>query len=154
MDNNDILRQLRYTFNFSDHQMADVFKQAALSVKIEQIVTWLKPEEDTMFTPISDKELATFLNGLIKLKRGEKDGPPFPPEEVLNNNIIFRKLKIALSLKDTDIVDLFKSVDLKVGKHEINALFRNPKQAQYRECKDQFLRNFLFGLKRKFRENL
>ena len=153
MNNNDVLRQLRYIFNYADHQMVKVMEAADYSATTEQIVQWLKPEEDENFVEMKDKELAIFLNGFINLKRGKKDGPAFPPEEKLNNNIVFRKLKIALNFKDVDILEVFDSVDLKVGKHEISALFRNPKQSQYRECQDQFLRNFLFGLKRKFRPN-
>ena len=114
---------------------------------------WLKKEEDEAYQEMKDIELATFLNGLINLKRGKKEGPQAIPETELNNNIIFRKLKIALNFKDIDILEVFDLVDLKVGKHELSALFRNPNQSQYRECQDQFLRNFLYGLKMKFRPN-
>ena len=69
----------------------------------------------------------------------------------MNNNIIFRKLKIALNLRDDDILALFKLADLEVSKHEISALFRKPEQIQYRECKDQFLRNFIYGMQLKHR---
>ena len=100
---------------------------------------------------MKDVEFATFLNGFIIAQRGKREGSSPKPETLLNNNIILRKLKIALNLKDTDILNLFQSVDLRLSKHELSAFFRNPKQAQYRECQDQFLRNFLFGLKKKYR---
>ena len=64
----------------------------------------------------------------------------------LNNNIILRKLKIALTLTDDDIIEILALADLSVSKHEISALFRNPTHKHYRLCKDQFLRNFLDGL--------
>ena len=97
--------------------------------------------------------LATFLNGLIIDKRGKKDGPQPKPEKTLNNNIILRKLKIALHLTDTDMLDIFHLVDFEISRHEINAFFRKPGQSQYRLCKDQFLRNFLYGLQEKYRNN-
>jgi uncharacterized protein YehS (DUF1456 family) len=153
MHNNDILRQVRYIFDYSDDQMKAIFAQADASFSREEITTWLKKEDDEAFAEMNDEQLAMFLNGFINLKRGKKEGPPSPPEKVLNNNIVFRKLKIALDFKDIDILEVFDLVDLKVGKHELSALFRNPKQSQYRECQDQFLRNFLYGLKMKIRPN-
>jgi uncharacterized protein YehS (DUF1456 family) len=131
--------------------MIVVFTNADAIYTREQISAWLKKDEDEAFQEMKDIELASFLNGFINLKRGKKDGPQFPPEKELNNNIIFRKLKIALNFKDIDILEVFDLVDLKVGKHELSALFRNPNQSQYRDCQDQFLRNFLYGLKMKFR---
>ena len=73
------------------------------------------------------------------------------PEKQLTNNLILRKLKIALDYKDTDVLDIFDIAEFDISKHELSAFFRKPGQKQYRECKDQFLRNFLFGLQRKFR---
>ena len=153
MQNNDVLRQIRYIFNYSDDQMIALFIQADVVVAREIVSFWLKKEEDEAYQEMKDIELATFLNGLINLKRGKKEGPQAIPETELNNNIIFIKLKIALNFKDIDILEVFDLVDLKVGKHELSALFRNPNQSQYRECQDQFLRNFLYGLKMKFRPN-
>jgi len=150
MDNNLILKKLRYAFNLEDDQMIALFGKGDLEVTREQVSNWMKKEDHPEFETINDKILATFLNGFIIEKRGKKDDVQPPNEMNLNNNLIFRKLKIALSLRDTDIVEVFDLVDLDVSKHEINALFRNPAQKQYRECKDQFLRNFIFGLERKF----
>ncbi len=152
MTNNDILRRLRYTFDFNDTKMIELFALAEAKVTRAQVSDWLKKEDDPDAREISDVLLATFLNGFINDKRGKRDGPQIPPEENLSNNAIFRKLKIALNLKDTDIVAIFDLVDMRVSKHEITALFRNPSQNQYRACKDQFLRVFLQGLNAKYRE--
>jgi len=101
---------------------------------------------------LSDFQLAVFLNGLITDKRGKKKGPKPKPENRLNNNIVFRKLRIALNLKDTDILEILHLADISVSKHELSAFFRKPGQSQYRECKDQILRNFLKGIQLKYRE--
>jgi len=74
------------------------------------------------------------------------------PEDRLNNNLIFRKLRIALNLKDIDILKLYDHVDIYISEHELSAFFRKPTQRQYRPCKDQFLRNFLIGLQKEIRE--
>ena len=55
-------------------------------------------------------------------------------------------LRVALQLRDTDIVAIMGLVDFKDTKSEINALYRNEEHPKYMECKDQFLRNFLNGL--------
>lgn len=151
MNNNDILRRIRYTFDLSDSKMMDIFALAGGEVTRAQVSDWLKKEDDPAFKGIYDHEFSVFLNGFIVLKRGKKEGPPPKNEKKLNNNVVFRKLKIALNLKDEDILEMFKLVDLAVSKHEISALFRNPNQSQYRDCKDQFLRNFLHGMQVKYR---
>lgn len=151
MRNNVIFRQLRYIFNYKDDQMVALFALAEAKVTRDQVGNWLRKADHEHYQEISDAELATFLNGLINKKRGKREGPQPPPEQELNNNIIFRKLKIALNLKDTDIVKIFDTVDMEVSKHEISAFFRKPNQRQYRECQDQFLRNFLYGLQVKYR---
>lgn len=64
----------------------------------------------------------------------------------LSNNDIFKKLRVALKLRDDDIVHICSLVDFKVTKSEIGAIFRNEDHPKYVECGDQFLRNFLNGL--------
>ncbi len=152
MNNNDIIRSIRYTFDFSDSNMIEIFGLADLSVSRAAVSDWLKKEDDPEFKAINDLQLATFLNGLINYKRGSKEGELPVPEKRLNNNIIFRKLKIALNLRDEDILEILESVDRHISKHELSAFFRKPEQPQYRPCMDQILRNFLQGLQLKFRE--
>jgi uncharacterized protein YehS (DUF1456 family) len=151
MSNNDILRSLRYTFDFGDDKMMNLFEQGGQPVTRAQVSSWLKKDDDPDFLPLYDKDLAAFLNGLITDKRGSKDGQTPAPEKSLNNNTIFRKLKIALAMKDEDILDILGLADFRFSKHELSALFRNPSQSQFRPCKDQVLRNFLRGLQIKHR---
>lgn len=151
MSNNDILRTLRYTFDFNDFVMIDIFGKGGLSITREEVSNWLKKEEDEGFKAIYDKELAAFLNGLIILKRGPKDDSLPVAEKSINNNLILRKLKIALNFKDEDMLEIFGLRNFRISKHELSAFFRNPTQSQYRDCKDQVMRNFLMGLQMKFR---
>jgi uncharacterized protein YehS (DUF1456 family) len=152
MTNNDILRSLRYTFNFSDDEMISIFGLGTLEISRAEVSNWLKKEDDPESKPIYDKDLAAFLNGLIIKNRGKKDGEQPLPEKSLNNNAIFRKLKIAMNMKDEDILDALDLIGFRFGKHELSALFRKPEQSQYRPCKDQVLRNFLRGLQEKHRK--
>jgi uncharacterized protein YehS (DUF1456 family) len=151
MDNNDILRRIRYTFDFGDPEMMDIFRLADYPATREEISNWLKKSDVPEHQPINDRLMATFLNGLINLKRGKKEGTPPVVEDQLNNNIILRKLKIALNLQNDDILDILKLMDVSISKHELSAFFRNPNQSQYRACQNQLLRKFLHGLQLKYR---
>ncbi len=146
MTNNDILRRIRFTFDFNDSKMIEIFGAAELEVTREQVSNWLKKDDDSDFVKIRDIELATFLNGLINVKRGKKEGPQVEPEKRLTNNMVFMKLRIALNLKAEDIVDILKLSGFDVSKHELSSFFRKPDNKHYRECKDQILRNFLQGI--------
>jgi len=146
MTQNDILRRIRYILDLDDSKMISIFSLAGLEVTRAQISDWLKKDDDPAYQQLSDLELATFLNGLIVEKRGKKDGPQPAPEQVLNNNIIFMKLKIAFNLKAEDTLALLALNDLVISKHELSAFFRKPGHKHHRVCKDQVLRNFLKGL--------
>jgi uncharacterized protein YehS (DUF1456 family) len=154
MTNNDILARLRYLFNYNDLKVVELYKLAGSEIQESDVINWLKKEEEPTYVAMSDKELASFLNGLIIEKRGEKDGPKPEPEEFLTNNNILRKLKIALNLKSEDILELFALIDKKVSKPELSSFFRNPDHSSYRPLMDQYLRNFLTALQLKSKNKL
>ena len=154
MTNNDILRRIRYTFDFNDSKMIAIFGLADHQVTREQISGWLKKDDDPAFQECSDAQLAIFLNGLINDRRGKKEGARPEPEQRLTNNIIFRKLKIALDLKAEDILQILDLADVRISKHELSAFFRKPGHKHYRDCKDQVFRNFLNGIQLKYRDNI
>lgn len=64
----------------------------------------------------------------------------------MTNNDIFKKLRVALKLTNTDIVKICSLVDFKVSESELGAFFRKEDHPKYRNCGDQILRNFLNGL--------
>ncbi len=151
MTNNDILRRIRYTFDFNDKKMIALFRAADHTVTRAQVSAWLKKDDDPDFKKCSDTELAIFLNGLINLKRGKREGPQPAPEKRLTNNIILRKLKIALELQAEDILEILEQGNFVVSKNELSAFFRKPTHKHYRECKEQILRHFLKGLQLTYR---
>jgi len=152
--NNDVLRRIRYTFDFDDSKMMAIFALADHQVTREQISDWLKKDDDPAFQKCSDAQLAVFLNGLINDRRGKKEGAQPAPEQRLTNNIIFRKLNIALDLKAEDVLEILALTDVHISKHELSAFFRKPGHKHYRECKDQVFRNFLNGVQLKYRDNI
>lgn len=64
----------------------------------------------------------------------------------MTNNDIFKKLRVALMLRDDQIVEILELVDFRISKSELGAFFRDEKHENYMECGDQVLRNFLNGL--------
>jgi len=151
MTNNDVLRRIRYAFDFSDSKMIAVFGMADHTVTRSEISDWLKKEDDPAYQECSDTLLAIFLNGLINDKRGKKEDGQLLPEQVLTNNIILKKLRIALDLKTDDIIEIMGLTEISISKHELSAFFRKPENRHYRGCKDQVLRNFLKGVQLKYR---
>ncbi|PCK08203.1 MAG: hypothetical protein COA42_10370 [Alteromonadaceae bacterium] len=152
MNNNDVLRRLRYVYDYSDSTMIAIFRHAQLKVTRAELSAWLKKDEEEGFEECNDEQLATFLNGLIIEKRGAKEGPPAVIEKKLNNNLILKKLKIALNLRSDEMMEILTLAEFRVSKHELSAFFRAPAHKHYRECLDQFLRHFLGGMKLKYRD--
>jgi hypothetical protein len=64
----------------------------------------------------------------------------------MNNNDIFKKLRVALMLRDDQILEILELVDFRMSKGEIGNIFRNQDHPNFMECGDQVLRNFLNGL--------
>jgi len=153
INNNDILRRVRYTFDFSDQTMLDIFKLGGKGVSKADLGAWLAHEGEATFDLCEDQLLARFLNGLIIKNRGPKsDGIP-EPEAVLNNNMILRKLKIALDLQADELLAILQLSEFTLSKHELSAMFRRADHKNYRECLDQVLRNFLDGMTKHYRGN-
>ncbi|MEN8696015.1 MAG: DUF1456 family protein [Bacteroidia bacterium] len=153
MTTNDILRRTRYAFDFKNQEMLDIFVSGGIKIKLFDVKALLYADDNDEFREATHRELAGFLNGLINLKRGKREGAQPEPEEILTNNIILRKFKIAMNWKDEDILETLMLGDMKFGKHELSALFRKPTHSHYRLCKDQLLRKLLIGMHRRYRPN-
>ncbi len=153
MTNNDVLRSLRYTFRMNEDAIKKIFENVEVDNVDSQISSWLKQENQEGYELCTDENLSNFLNGYILENRGKKsaDDPTPKPEAKINNNLIFKKLKIALNLQSDDVLNILQLADFNLGKHELTAFFRKEGHKNYRECKDQILRNFLLGLTIKYR---
>jgi uncharacterized protein YehS (DUF1456 family) len=154
MNNNDIVRQLRYALNMNDSTMIDIFKLADHEIGQSILTGLLKKEDEEGFVNCGDIVLGYFLDGLILYKRGRKEMKPGEtrrPDSRLTNNIILKKLRIALELKEDDMLAVLKLAEVDISKSELSALFRKQGHKNYKECGDQFLRKFLKGLSIRYR---
>ncbi|NQY89064.1 MAG: DUF1456 family protein [Colwellia sp.] len=151
MINNDLLRRICTIFSFNDEKTLAVFNLGQGLITAEHLVNIYKEKDDSSYKELLDVEFASFLNGLIIEKRGKKDGPQPQPqpqaEQVLTNNVIFNKLKIALALKADEVITVLELAELSLGKYELSAFFRNVNNKHYRDCSDDVLSTFLKGLK-------
>lgn len=167
MDNNDILIRLRYALDIRDIDMKKIFKLGGADFTQEDLKRLLTKSKETYRydddlvdkTPenaenlkCKNSTLEAFLNGLILFKRGKPEPKPDLPETPALptpdnlNNILLKKLKIALSLTSEDMLDIFQKAGLIVTKSELSALLRKEGHKNYKECGDKFARNFLKGL--------
>jgi len=65
---------------------------------------------------------------------------------MLSNNDILKKLRIALALRDEDMLHILSLAGFKMTKGALNDLFRHDDHPGYVVAGDQVLRNFLDGL--------
>lgn len=151
MTNNDILRRLRYALRLNNARMTALFALGGHPLSETDLDLFLRKEDDPQSVDCPDVLLAAFLNGLIISRRGPRDTPP---DEELDNNTILRKLRIALELKDTDMLHILQSAGFTLSKSELAALFRRPGHRNFKACGDQLLRNFLAGLSQTSREEI
>ncbi len=146
LTNNDVLRLVRSALFIKENHIVKIFALANSNVSANQVAQWLNKDNDSN-AKMSDSKLASFLNGLIIDKRGARDGEQPKPEAHLNNNMIFQKLRIALNLKTEDMLNILETVGIELTKYELGAYFRKPDNKHYKQCDDETLREFLFGVK-------
>lgn len=170
MDNNDILIRLRYALDIRDAKMVKIFKLGGIEVTPEEMQKLLiktidsdedddEPiEQDNI--PCDNFMLESFLNGLIIDRRGQQEQKPGqaerPPMVMKShdsvNNVLLKKLKIALKLTSEDMIDILGDVGVDISKGELSALLRKEGHTNYRICGDRYARNFLKGLGLRYRK--
>lgn len=105
--------------------------------------------------------LETFLNGLVIEKRGVMEVAPNQaprPAFIIKehgsvNNVMLKKIKIALNLTSDDIIAIIQSTGVSISKGELGAFFRKRNNPKYVECGDKYARHFLKGLALRYRKD-
>ncbi|MDQ8187087.1 DUF1456 family protein [Pelagicoccus sp. SDUM812002] len=152
MTNNDVMRSVRYALDLKNAEVVQMIKEGGVELTALDVSNILKDETDEGYVACSIETIHAFLDGLILSRRGPSDRPVDEEANTwINNTVVLRKLRIAFSMKDTDMIATMKAAGFQVSKGEINALFRATNHKHYKKCGDQFLRNFLKGLALTFR---
>lgn len=170
ISNNDILIRVRYALDIKETDMVEIFKLGGIEVTREDVRKMLVKlknndhneadiAESDDIIKCNNNMLESFLNGFIVFKRGKQDPKPGQPDKPAMsvkstesvNNLILKKLKIALALTSEDIMDILEEVGVRITKGELSALLRKEGHKNYKECGDRYARNFLKGLAVKYR---
>lgn len=149
MANNELLRSIRDALELDTASMILIFKAAGREVGESAINAFLKSEDEDGHIPCSNPIMGFFLDGLIIHNRGKQEGSPAPAETPLvelSNNAILKKLRIALDLKEEDLIAIFKCAGIVMTKHELTALFRKPGHKHFKTCTSQLLSGFIKGV--------
>jgi uncharacterized protein YehS (DUF1456 family) len=148
MINNDILRSIRYALDLHDSSIVAFCKLGGHTLEPSSVTALLKKEEEEGFLTCTDLVMGAFLDGLILQKRGKKenDTEQVTATSHLTNNVILKKLRIALELQEDTLLAILEKTDTGITRARLSALFRKEGHKNYKECGDQFLRNFLKGL--------
>lgn len=173
MNNNDILIRLRYALDIKNTDMVEIFKLGGMEVTKEELLMILTKSKESEENEVgSDGDIdeenikcdnfmfESFLNGLIIFKRGRQDSKPGQPERPAMsikdnssvNNVLLKKLKIALSLTSEDMLEILEEAGVTITKGELSALLRKEGHKNYKVCGDRYARNFLKGLAIQYRE--
>nr|WP_106781318.1 DUF1456 family protein [Lysinibacillus timonensis] len=174
MTNNDLLIRLRYALDIKNSDMVKIFELGGMHITKEEVLKILtKPKENEFgeidltpteeFTPCDYEMLEAFLNGFITFKRGKQEPKQGqaqqapaqqPAKKDTPNNLFIKRVKVALSLTTEDMIDIFYDAGLNVSKGEIGAILRKADHRNYKECGDNFTRNFIKGLTMRYRDDL
>ncbi len=174
MNNNDILIRLRYALDIKDIDMMEIFKLGGVTVTRDELQRILLKPKNINHIDMDEEEfiadenmrrcnnymLESFLNGFITFKRGKQEVRPGEPEKQAYiikdnkavNNVLLKKLKIALSLTSEDMLAIFQAAGLNLSNGELSAVLRKEGQRNYKECGDRYARNFLKGLAIRYRD--
>ena len=147
MNTNDILYKIQKALNLSQEELLKTYELEGYDMRAEHLDTLLKKRQDKDFKTCSYEELGLFLDGLVTLKRGPSPKKPSDDEAVeLTNNLILKKLRIALELKEPETEIIFGLGEADLSKQELKSLFRKESHKNFKPCPDALLMAFLEGL--------
>ncbi|WP_373032189.1 DUF1456 family protein [Sulfurovum sp.] len=144
---NEILFRIKKALNLSTEEMIEAYKLEGYTMEASHLESLLKRHLDDGFIIASYEELGVFLDGFVALKRGPSPKKPNDDEAVeLTNNLILKKLRIALELKEAETEIIFNLADVELSKQQLASLFRKEGHKNFKECSDELLMAFLDGL--------
>jgi uncharacterized protein YehS (DUF1456 family) len=147
MNTNDTLYKIQKALSLSSEEMLKTYELESYDMKEEQLDALLKKRQDKGFKQCNFEELGVFLDGLVTLKRGPSPKKSNDDEVVeLTNNLILKKLRIALELKEAETEIIFSLGDAELSKQQLSSLFRKVGHKNFKECSDTLLDAFLDGL--------
>ena len=145
MKPSEVIKSIKDALNLNRRQILHIYELEDYPITLDRIDAILKNRSKKNSANATYEELGVFLDGLISYKRGKKDTPP-PQDVILDNNLILKKLRVALNLKEFEIAMIFELADFEISKNLIKDFFRNPNHPKFKECDNKTLKAFLDGL--------
>jgi len=147
MQINDILFKITDALHLDNKMVIEAYRLAEYEMSEERLTNILKRRQDKGYEEATFEELGIFLDGLVLLKRGPSDKVANDDEAVaLTNNLILKKIRVAMELKEPELVILFALAEVNLTKRQIGSLFRKEGGKNFKECSDELLMAFLEGL--------
>lgn len=147
INTNDTLFRIHKALNLSIKQMIEAYTLEEYKIEGSHIESLMARKRDKNFILCSYEELGIFLDGLVTLKRGvSPKKAPIQESVELTNNLVLKKLRIALELKESDVEIIFGLADISLSKQQLASLFRKETHKNFRACSDSLLVSFLEGL--------
>ena len=147
MNTNDILYKIQKALSLSSEDMLKAYELEAYKMESTHLDSLLKKRQDKGSKLCSYEELGIFLDGLVTLKRGPSPKKSDENKVVeLTNNLILKKLRIALELKEAETEIIFSLGEAELSKQQLASLFRKEGHKNFKECSDELLMAFLDGL--------
>jgi uncharacterized protein YehS (DUF1456 family) len=145
MSNKELLMVIIKKLHISYEEVNKIFKLG--NVTDEDAIS-------NVLTECENETLEGFLNGFIVYKRGPKEDKPGIDKKVplsikgreSTNNVVFKKLKIAFSLTNDDIVEIFESSKVRISKNDLTMFLRKEGHKHYRNLDDNYLKIFMDGV--------
>lgn len=143
---NEILYRIKKALNLSEKDILKLYKLEEYDMSESHLEKLLFKQQDNNFVICSYEELGIFLDGLISLKRGKNTNSNKSDNVELTNNLILKKLRIALKFKESETEIVFGLGEVTLSKQQLASLFRKENHKNFKPCSDELLFAFLDGL--------
>jgi len=144
---NEILYRIQKSLNLTLDEILQTYALETYKIEPSHVESLLRRHQDKDFKLCSYEELGVFLDGLVTLKRGPSPKKNSNSKIIeLTNNLILKKLRIALELKEPEIEIIFGLADVELTKQQLASLFRKEGHKNFTPCSDELLMGFLEGL--------
>jgi len=144
---NEIIYKIQKALTLSTKDILEIYTLENYAIRETEINALLTRRQDKNFKICSYEALGIFLDGLITFKRGASPKKSEIKEAItLSNNLILKKLRIALELKEPELEIIFGLADIALTKQQLSSLFRKETHKNFKPCSDSLLIAFLEGL--------
>jgi len=144
---NEILYRIQKALHLTTDEILEAYKLEDYKMDATHLESLLKRSQDKGFMLCSYEELGIFLDGLVTLKRGPSPQKSDNDEVVeLTYNLILKKLRIALELKEAETEIIFSLADIELTKQQLASLFRKETHKNFKPCSTELFMAFIEGL--------